>query len=437
MRCGDVAAIAPGESSFDGPDRMNRIGVLRARIALALLLVTPCTASLAAQRPGPEVPRPRAGIADTNDAQAYLDFAVSTFETDPRASAAAFYWAARINPGSADALYGRRAALLMVDRGLRKTFIDGGRRARDSKQLRALDSLYLRALNLNPMLYRRLDRRMLKAYIVDETERSVNRSAINQVPRSEIDYVVDGWLRSAGAEFRGWLAYGDGQFDQALSYYATAEKSAKFKAGIRIERGRIFGMIGQLDSAVAQLQMALTEMRSRDTKDLVFFYDSKALFEHTIATLLEQKDDLAGAREAYGKALQEDLSFYPAHQRLGMLALGTGDTTTALNELDLAVQVAGNEPFLRYVYGWALSAAGKYTEAREQLTKAVTLEPYFALPQVALGRVYERLDDAKSAQAAYATFLARSSLKDLQRPFASARLREVTDFLAHTPSTQP
>jgi predicted Zn-dependent protease len=109
------------------------------------------------------------------------------------------------------------------------------------------------------------------------------------------------------------------------------------------------------------------------------------------------------------------------------------DTTTALNELDLAVQIAGDEPFLRYVYGWALASAGKYPEAKEQLTKAVALEPYFALPHVALGQVYERLGDGKNAKAAYTTYLARASQKDPQRAFGTARLREVTEILSNTP----
>jgi hypothetical protein len=42
--------------------------------------------------------------------------------------------------------------------------------------------------------------------------------------------------------------------------YAAAEKTAKFKADFRIERGRIFGMTGQVDSALAQFQLALTEL---------------------------------------------------------------------------------------------------------------------------------------------------------------------------------
>jgi tetratricopeptide (TPR) repeat protein len=415
---------------------MSRLAALAARVALLTICASPFLAPLAAQRLGPEPPRPKGAVADTNDAQEYFNYGVAVFDQEPQKAASAFYWAARINPGMADALYARRMALVMADPGLRKTYIDGGRRAQDSKQLRALDSLYLRALRLNPLLYRRLDRRLLTTHIVKEAERVMRQSG-SDVSKSELDYVVEQWLRDAGPGFRAWIAYGDGRFDDALAHYATAARSAKFKAGIRVERGRIFGMIGQLDSAVAELRLALTEMRSRDTKDLVYFYDSKALFEHTIGTLLEQKDDLAGAREAYGKALEEDLSFYPAHQRLAMIALGAKDTATAESELNLAVQIAGDEPFLRYVYGWALASMGKHAEAKEHLTKAVELEPYFALPHVVLGQVYERLGDGKGAKAAYSAFLARASLKDPQRQFATTRLREVTEILDATPPKQP
>jgi tetratricopeptide (TPR) repeat protein len=415
---------------------MSRIAALAARIALFAICATTLAPWANAQRSSKVLPRPKGIVADTNDAQAYFDYAVDMFDREPRAAEAAFYWASRLNPGHAEALYGRRTAMVMTDPGLRRTFIMGGKSARDSKQLRAADSLYLRALRLNPLLYKRLDRRLLTHYIVEETERSARQNG-SQASKTEIDFFVESWLRNAGPEFRAWVAYGDGNFESALRLYATALGTAKFKAGIHIERGRIFGMIGQLDSAVAELRTALTELRSRDTKDLVYFYDSKALFEHTIGTLLEQKDDLAGAREAYGKALQEDLSFYPAHLRLGMLALGAKDTTTAMSELDLAVQIAGDEPFLQYVYGWALSSIERYDEAKEHLQKATELEPYFALPHVVLGQVSERLGDGKAAQAAYSAFLAKASQKDPQRQFATTRLKEINEILAATPPKQP
>ena len=41
-----------------------------------------------------------------------------------RPAAAAFYWAARINPGWGEPLYARRAALIMRDRGLRKKYFE-------------------------------------------------------------------------------------------------------------------------------------------------------------------------------------------------------------------------------------------------------------------------------------------------------------------------
>ena len=410
---------------------MTRLSGFVPTIALATVVALP-SFPLGAQRLGPPPARPKAAVSDTNDALAYHQYGIAIFERDPTNAASAFYWAARINPNFADALYARRAALLMTNPSLRKTYIDGGRGARESKQLRALDSLYLRALNLNPLVYRQLDKRLLTAHIIDETQRNMRRYG-QDGSTAEISFVVDGWLRDAGSWYRGWSAYSNGDFQDALRNYAAAMKETKFKAGIRIERGRIFGMIGQLDSAVAELRSALTELRSRDTKDLVFFYDSKALFEHTIGTLLEQQGDLAGAREGYGKALQEDLAFYPAHLRLGLLALGANDTTAALSELDLATQIAGDEPYVRHVYGFALTAAGKYPEAVEQLKKAVELEPYFALPYVLLGQAYERQGDGKNASASYTTFLARSSQKEPQRAFATQRLKEVNEALGITP----
>lgn len=411
---------------------MSRIAGIVRTIVLATVVGLP-SSPLVAQRLGPPPARPKGAVADTNDAMAYLEYGNGAFERDPTSAASAFYWAARIDPALAEPLYARRAALLMTNPGLRTTFIDGGRRARESKQLRALDSLYLRALNLNPLVYRRLDQRLLTAHIVETMERNLRQSGTTDVTRGEIDYFVEGWLKNAGTEFRGWLAYGNGNFTDALRYYAKAMKDTKFKAGLRIERGRIFGMIGQLDSAVAELRLALTEMRARDTKDLVFFYDSKALFEHTVATLLEQQGDMAGAREGYGKALQEDLAFYPAHLRLGLLSLGQADTAAALSELELAAQIAGDEPFVRYVYGYALGSAMKYPEAVEQLRKAIELEPYFALPQAMLGQIYERQGDGKNAQAAYMAFLARSSQREPQRAFVTQRLTEVNEALGVIP----
>jgi predicted Zn-dependent protease len=80
-----------------------------------------------------------------------------------------------------------------------------------------------------------------------------------------------------------------------------------------------------------------------------------------------------------------------------------------------------------------LTSAGKYPEAIEQLKKAVELEPYFALPHLILGQIYEHQKDGKNAQASYTAFLARASQREPQRPLATQRLKEVNEALGTTP----
>ncbi len=201
----------------------------------------------------------------------------------------------------------------------------------------------------------------------------------------------------------------------SLALYATAIKRSKNTAALRVERGRIFAMRGEADSAIAEFKKALEEMRAKENKDLVLVYNSKAMIEHSIATLLEGADDVAGAREAYGRALQEDLSFYPSHVRLGLLAMSQGDTTAALSELETATQVAGDEPWVRYSYGYALAAAGKGDAAMEQLTAAISLEPLYALPFSLVGKIMEQRGEVTNAVVAYEAYLARASSSDPQR----------------------
>jgi tetratricopeptide (TPR) repeat protein len=399
-------------------------------LLLALVALIALTTETAAQRRGQEPKRPRAAaIVDTNDAQGYFDHGVDVFDRDPARAADAFYWASRINPAMADAFYARRAALLLRDDDLMRTYMQGGKRAAESKQLRQIDSLQLRALTLNPFLYRRLDRRMLVAYIRASTQRNLRQYG-EEVNPGELDFAIEGWLRSAGVGMRAWLAYGDGDFATALDLYASAIRSTKEKAGYRMDRARIFAMRGAADSAIAEFREALAEMRKRDARELVVLYDSKAVAEHSIAVLLEQMDDVNGAREAYGRALQEDLSYHPAHMRLGLLAIAAGDTANAISELELAVQIAPDDPYTRYVNGFTLVQFGKLTEAVEQLKKATELEPYYALPYAILGMVQERLQDGPGALASYEAYLARASLRDPQRPAVARRHAEVKEILS-------
>lgn len=396
-------------------------------VVLSLLVVGIPTAQ--AQRLGPEPKRKRSAFGpDSNDARALHDWAMQQVERDPAAAADAFYWSARLNPAYAEPLYGRRAALLLSNPGLLSRMMNRGRRA-PPREIRQLDSLVLRALAFNPFLYRKLDRALLVSYIKNESTRnaSVNDAAINDP--GLLNFAIERYLREAGPEMRGWLAYSEGDFSTALALYGEVERSRKEKADLRIDRARIFGMRGDADSAVAQFQAALAELRAREDKDLVYVYNSKAMLEHSIATLLEANEDKAGAREAYGRALQEDLAFYPSHVRLGLMLLSQGDSAAAMSELETAAQVAPDEPWVRFTLGYALAAGGQYERAIDELNTAARLEPLYALPHAILGQIWERKADAAKAIAAYEAFLARASMRDLQRPGVTQRLAEVRAFV--------
>jgi len=397
---------------------------MRRFLAVAALLVV-AIAPLSAQRLGPAEKRPHlAAGADTNDAMAYYSYGVAHFEREPQDAAAAFYWAARLNPAWGDPLYARRAALIVESPVRLRNVMRGDRRTLQSDEMRRLDSLQFRALMLSPFIYRKLDRSMLVVYIKNQ----VGSSARESTP--ELDYEIDRYLHDSDASMRGWLAYSDGNLPLALKYYSQALGSSRDKASVRLDRARIFALQNQVDSATAEFNRALEEMRKRDDKDLVVFYNSKALAEYSIAVLLEGAENFTGAREAYGRALQEDLSYYPAHLRLGLLAIGTRDTTTAMSELALASQLAPDEPHIRYMNGYVLGASRHYDEAVAELTKAIELEPYYALPYLLLGRVEEARGKGKESAAAYQQFLDHASASDPQRDLATGRLKEIREYLA-------
>jgi tetratricopeptide (TPR) repeat protein len=380
---------------------------------------------LAAQKAPKLVPRPKLrDVTDTNDAQAYFQAGVQNFRADPGYAADAFYWASRLNPGWADPLYGRRAAALAQKRDLLNAAMDG--RLRRKPELLALDTLQARAYMLNPFLYRRLDALLFINYITDG-DRTV---------QAQYAYEINVWLQQASPAFQAWYAYAQGNFDRALKEYGRAIAQARDKtAGLHLERARILGMRNEVEPAVAEFQLALGELRSTDEKKLVVFYDSKALAEFSVATLLEGAGQQEKAKEAYGRALQEDLAYYPAHMRLGLLALTQGDTAAAISELAMASEIAPTDAFVQYMNGWVLGKTKHTKEAVVALTRATQLEPYYALPNLLLGAQYEALDKAPEALAAYERFLTTASATDPQRKFAMDRIEDVKAFL-NAPKTQ-
>ncbi len=390
------------------------------RALFLLVFVAVGSAPLSAQRLGPEQRRPRlAADADTNDAAAYMAHGVRSAEDAPDVAAAAFYWAARLDPASADALYGLRVASIMRKPSDLSAYIVSTRRARENKRFISLDSLQLRALRLDPLLYRKLDYAMLMAYY-----RYALKDDVGSMPRNEFERLLVDLLVKEPPSVRAEVMYGQGRLDQALIEYEDAIKRSKYPVGLQLDRARVYAMKGAVPKALAEFGAALASLKARDEKKdaFVVFYDSKALVEHSIGILHVRGGSLDSAKAAFGRAMTEDLSYFPAHVELGRLALAQKDTATAVSELALAADLAADEPFVHFLHGSTLVATGQHAEAVAPLKKAIDLEPLFAAPHAALGTALERAGDKAAAVTAYERYLALASRRDPQRNAVTQRL---------------
>jgi tetratricopeptide (TPR) repeat protein len=393
----------------------------RAIVLLATLLL-PALAGAQRDKDQQEPKRPQLyARADTNDAATYYNLGLEEIQKNPKLAADAFYWAIRLNPLHSEAYYARRVALLLTDRRRAARYYDGDRSTLRAKDIQRIDSLYLTALTLNPFLYEKLDRLIYQAAVDDFVMQN------NHLDAGALRYAIDRMLYAGGASSRAWAAYTEGRFDDALRHYAVAiRESRRYKYYYRSLRGRLFFQLNQADSALAELTLAVEDLRKADAKDFVYLYVSKALYEHTVGMALERLDRTDAAREAYGRALQEDLAYSPAHVRLAYMALDAKDTTTALSEFDLAVQLRPIDAGLRYQYGFVLAAAAKADEAVEQLTKAIELNPLYALPHYALAYVYEGQGKPADALREYQMFVNLGARQDGRYASAVARVKALT-----------
>jgi tetratricopeptide (TPR) repeat protein len=352
--------------------------------------------------------------ADRNDPWSYYRMGLASVQKDPDKAADAFYWAARLNPVWAEPFYGRRVALLLSNPRRLMRYFSGDKGEIRSKEALAIDSLYRHALTLNPFLGPQMDHMFIDAMIQEISSRASGSGR-----SSELAWEIEKAMSNGPPEWRASVAYGQGRYFEALALYGQALQHARLKAGILAERGRLFYQVGLHDSSLVSLTQALAEMRKADKNDLVFLYQSKALMEERIGMIEHVKGDKTAAREAFGRALQEDLSYYPAHVQLAYLALEGGDTATVMNEMDLAVQIKPEDAGIRYQYGYALGSLNKLKEAETQLKKAIELDPDFAAPHFVLADVFQAQTRKAEALKEFKSFLSLASQRDPRRDEAT------------------
>jgi tetratricopeptide (TPR) repeat protein len=402
-------------------------------VAAAALLLVP---AVGAQQTAAIPTRPglQAG-ADTNDAREYYAYGMRTIYDKPTEAMRGFYWASRIDPTSGEVLYGLQTATLFAMSSVDlANYYDFFAKHRKPEYL-ALDSLLFRAYTINPFLYPNFEhtliRRRIEAQVLAENP-GVNRAQLN-----------DGILSyTNNTRFSANMAYADGRLPEALDRYAKdltykgwPKKEQAFVFGeIHATRARIFYVLGNLDSARAEMSAAVTAMRERDAKEIVILYRSKAMYEQSLGMIYEHQNRADSARDSYGQALQEDLSYYPAHSRLAQLQLARGDTAGALTELDLATQLQPNNVVVRYAYAVALVRVGRDAEAAAQLRVAIATDPYYVAPHLLLARIADVEEYTEDAVGEYQRFLALAKRSDPDLGFVKGRLTTLTATIASTPT---
>lgn len=402
------------------------------KMAVTVLAMTFGVVSLQAQREMdmPARPHLEAG-ADSNSARANYLHGMRVISDDPQESYRAFYWATRIDPASADSWYARWVArqLILPSRDFAVAY-DYRLTKRSAAQL-AVDSLVFRAYALDPFFYQSLLRpfrqRLVLARISDR-DPTRNRAAVNS----------DVSARLERKSYEGWILYADERFDDALKAYANEMHSGHAPLLTRLDvhemRAQIFVRVKNLDSARAEMQEAIAEARSRDRKDRIVVFDSTTMLERELGAIDERAGRSDDARAMYAHILEENAMFYPAHVRLAGIAIGRGDTTTAVSEMLAAVQIEPDDPALRYGYAVMLVDAKRDAEAAQQLRKAIALDPYYAAPYLLMAAIADVEDYKEEAVAQYQSFTAHADGTDPNLPRVRGRLAKLNSSVTTTQS---
>lgn len=357
------------------------------RRSLLVLSALCLTATAAAAQKVPKRPELFAG-ADTNSWFTYYQAGLSNLRRRPDLAADAFYWAERLNPGAPEPLYAGWVAYWKRRPDRFWDYLAGKRFIVESKEVQHIDSLRLKALQRNPMIYQGLWIQLFE----DE---------------GPLDMSLD-------PAIQGIVAYAHGNPMKAAERLGQAVKS-KDNRSFRYDRALALYQIAQYDTAANELQILIDDMKKREEKKLVRMYESKQMYEYAIGILMLAKGDTTAARDALGKALTEDLSFAPAHVALAHLSVATGDTTTAIQELSQAVELDSTDVVARFELGVALMMQNKTEEAKTHLRKAIALEPYFAQPYFPLAYILEFDQNNKEAAEMYLAYAARATRAEEQR----------------------
>jgi tetratricopeptide (TPR) repeat protein len=347
----------------------------------ALAAASAFAPALAAQKGAKEPKRPKlAAGADTNDAQAYYDYGIRP-EVPWDKTYDAFYWAYQLEPDQPFYLFALYDALWKRQPWeWRREYQEGAEFVMKSKEAKQLDTLRYEYLIREPFAH---------------------YTGMCRYP----DWIAD--IERESPATAGLIYYSGNCYSRAAAQFGQALAKRPKDIGLLSLRAQAHYAAAHYDSAVYDLQRLLDSMRVRDQKRLRRYYESKEMYEYMMGDAYVQLRNLPAAREAYGRALTENLAFYMAHAKLARVALAENDVNTALAELDQAVQLKPDDGVVRQTYGFALLEADRHAEAEAQFRKAIELHPHWALPYFNLALALDRQGKGPEALAEYKAFLAR------------------------------
>jgi len=395
---------------------------IASKVAWAVLAVAFGAASMQAQKEADVPARPHLDPgADSNSALANYRHGLRVISDDPQESYRAFYWATRIDPSSADAWYGRWVARQLIMPSHDFAVAYAYRVTQRTKTQLAIDSLMFRAYAQDPFFCASLIRPFKQGLITA-------RIADQRPTRNEAATNSDVSVRLERKAYVGWILYADERFDDALKAYANELGSAPVvdKLITHQLRAEIFVHLKNLDSARAEMRQAIALSRLRDRKDRIVIYDSTTMLERELGAIDERANRKDDAKATYAHILEEHPAFYPAHVRLAGIAIGQGDTATAVSEMLAAVQIEPNDPALRYGYAVMLVDAKRDADAAEQRRKAIALDPYYAAPYLLMASIADVEDYKEEAVAQYQGFTAHADGTDPNLPRAKGRLAKLS-----------
>ena len=345
---------------------------------------------LAAQPGTKEPARPKIdAAADTNDWQAYYEYGNSAITGHPDIAANAFYWATRLSPERAELYYGQWAATWMTKPGLLRRYFKGGELVGNSIEARRIDTLAWEATIRNPLVHRGFHR-LLFQMMYDLQDGKGN------------------WRWKDDPENEAWLDYTEGRFANAAAGWGSVLAKNPKRFFLHEQRAYAFASMQRFDSAIVSLTRLLAELDKRELKTLSHSYESKAIYLYAIGIMNYRTGNYDAAREAFGRALEEDLSMYMVHSALGSVAIAQGDTATALTEYDLAVQLNDGDPVLLKNYGLLLLLSNRVEEAATVLARSVAADTWYAQPRYFHAVALDRLGRKDEARAEYGEFMGRA-----------------------------